>query len=48
MIIKGHLPRRAAYFVREWCLEHKDELEHYWMLAQQFEPLEHIPGADND
>ena len=47
-IIKGHLPRRAAHIVREWCLEHKDELGRNWMLAQQFEPLERIPGADND
>jgi len=47
-IFKGHLPRRAAHIVQEWCLEHKIELGYNWMLAQQFEPLEHIPGADND
>ena len=47
-IIKGHLPRRAANIIREWCQEHNAELQHNWKLAQYFEPLEHIPGADND
>lgn len=47
-IIKGSLPRKAAYLMREWCQEHKHELTSNWMLAQQFEPLQRISGADYD
>ncbi|MBI4755634.1 MAG: DUF4160 domain-containing protein [Betaproteobacteria bacterium] len=47
-IIEGQLPRRAARLVKEWCLEHHLELTQDWDLAQRYEPLNRIPGADND
>jgi hypothetical protein len=47
-IIKGNLPKKATSIVKEWIITHQVELEHNWELAQQFEPLEKIQGADND
>ncbi len=47
-ILKGKLPQKAIKLVKEWVLEHKIELEDDWVLAQNLEPLEKIPGADND
>jgi len=48
MVIEGKLPKKAAKIVKEWCLAHEDELLANWERAQQFEPLERIPGADYD
>ena len=47
-ILEGALPRRAARIVSEWCLEHQSELMADWRRALALEPLEKIPGADND
>lgn len=47
-VIAGGLPKRAARIVKEWALEHQRELLDDWALAQQMEPLNTIPGADND
>ncbi|MBS1191534.1 MAG: uncharacterized protein H6R10_3326 [Rhodocyclaceae bacterium] len=47
-VIAGALPRRAAKLVREWCQEHQADLAADWELAQRYEPLNMIPGADND
>ena len=47
-VIQGRLPLRARRLVREWCLEHRDELIANWRRARAFEPLERIPGLDND
>ena len=46
--LKGKLPKKAANLVKEWVLEHRAELEDDWVLAQNLEPLQKIPGADND
>ena len=46
--IAGRLPRRAAKLVKEWCLEHQGELAENWRRAVALEPLQRIPGADND
>jgi hypothetical protein len=43
-----HPPHKAASIVQEWCLRHQDELLANWERAQKFEPLERIPGADQD
>jgi len=43
-IIKG----KACNIVKEWIMLHQDELKHDWELAQKFEPLEKIQGADYD
>lgn len=47
-VIKGNLPRKAKKIVKEWCLEHQQELMLNWQKAQNFEPLERIRGADYD
>jgi hypothetical protein len=47
-IIDGELPKKARQLVKEWCLVHKAALLDNWQLAQQLQPLNRIPGADND
>ena len=47
-VIDGRLPRRAGKLVREWCLEHREELAENWQRAVALQPLQRIPGADND
>lgn len=47
-VIEGALPRRAASLVRQWCLDHRQELAENWANAQSLLPLNRIPGADND
>lgn len=47
-VISGTLPIKAAKLVKEWCLEHQEELMLDWNLAQRFETLNRIKGADND
>lgn len=46
--LQGRLPKRASALVRQWCLDHRDELEQNWVRAQALQPLSRIPGADND
>jgi len=46
--LEGYLPKKAAKIINEWCLVHQNELMTNWEKAQQFEPLERIPGADQD
>ena len=47
-LIKGSLPRKVLSIVRDWCHVHQTELLDNWELAQRFEPLERIQGADRD
>lgn len=47
-LLEGELPRRAQVIVRQWCLDHHDELAQNWTRAQALQPLSRIPGADND
>jgi hypothetical protein len=47
-ILQGGLPKRARALVRQWCLDHAQELEQNWTRAQALQPLSRIPGADND
>ncbi|UYM18525.1 DUF4160 domain-containing protein [Endozoicomonas euniceicola] len=47
-VLKGHLPKRAARLVSEWCGEHKNALLNNWQRAIDLQPLERIPGADYD
>jgi hypothetical protein len=47
-ILQGHLPNRARRLVQEWCAEHRSELDANWQRAVALQPLERIPGADND
>lgn len=47
-LVAGSLPKRAHRLVKDWCLDHQAELLDNWRRAQALEPLERIPGADND
>ena len=47
-IVQGELPRRALALVKQWCLDHRAELEQNWANAQALKSLNRIPGADND
>lgn len=47
-ILEGRLPKKAAAIVSEWCERHRQALLENWERAQRFEPLERIPGADQD
>ena len=48
IIVQGELPKRALALVKQWCLDHREELEQNWVRAQALQPLSRIPGADND
>lgn len=48
LVKEGRLPRKVAAIVKDWCLEHQQELMDNWTKAQNFEPLERIRGADYD
>jgi hypothetical protein len=45
-IIEGEFPPKLTSIVRDWANEHRAELEMDWNLAQQRQPLNRIPGAD--
>jgi hypothetical protein len=47
-IIAGSLSPTALRLVREWALAHGIELEENWARARADEPLERIPGPDDD
>jgi hypothetical protein len=42
------LPKKAARIVRQWALDHHDELMANWARGTALEPMEMIPGADVD
>ncbi len=45
---QGKLPNKVADIVKEWCMNHQQELLLNWEKAKHFEPLERIRGADHD
>ncbi len=47
-IIAGALPPTALRLVSEWSLAHRRELEDNWARARADEPLERIPGPDDE
>ncbi len=47
-ILHGSLPTKAAKIVRQWALDHRDELMANWDRGEQMLPMELIPGADYD
>lgn len=47
-ILQGHLPTRATRIIQEWAKEYRVELLDNWSKARNLEPLNRIPGADND
>lgn len=47
-ILSGGLPKKAAKLIRDWAADHRQELMQNWQRATALQPLERIPGADND
>ncbi len=47
-IMQGSLPRKATRIVRQWALDHRDELMANWQRGVALLPLEMIAGADLD
>ena len=47
-VLQGELPTRALALVRQWCSEHRGELEDNWRNGQSLLPMNRIAGADND
>jgi hypothetical protein len=47
-LIEGELPRTATRIVREWAQMHRDELLENWKRGRARQPMQRIPGADND
>jgi hypothetical protein len=47
-ILSSRLPKKAAKLVRDWAADHRPELMENWRRAIALQPLERIPGADND
>lgn len=47
-IIHGRLPKKATRIVRQWALDHRDELMANWRRGEALERMEMIPGADVD
>jgi len=45
-ILEGHLPRRAAKLVAEWCEIQRDALLADWALAEAQQPLVPIQPLD--
>ena len=44
----GALPRKAASLVRQWALDHHDELMANWQRGLDMLPMQLVPGADVD
>lgn len=47
-LLEGGLPKKALKLVKDWAMEHQQELFNDWELAIQLKPLQRISGADND
>lgn len=45
---EGQLPEKSVRIISEWAVSHAADLARDWDLAQAHQPLEKIPGADND
>jgi len=45
---EGELPRTASRIVSEWSQRHRDELLENWRRGRARQPMQRIPGADND
>jgi hypothetical protein len=47
-VIAGSLPPTAMRLVAQWALAHRSELEKNWTRARADQPLERIPGPDDE
>jgi hypothetical protein len=47
-VLYGRLPGKAARLVRQWALDHREELMSNWARGEALLPMEMIAGADAD
>jgi hypothetical protein len=47
-VLEGSLPKKAARLVRQWALDHRNELMANWERGEALLPMEMIAGADLD
>jgi hypothetical protein len=47
-VIFGHLPKTAARIVQDWTVARRQELRDNWARARKYEPLERIPGPEDE
>lgn len=47
-VIRGRLTGRALKLVQEWLIGHKPAILDNWARAEALEPLQRIPGLDDD
>lgn len=47
-VLEGQLPRRVERLVMDWIDINEDAILENWKRAEALEPLERIPGLDND
>jgi len=47
-IIHVGLPKKAVRMVKQWALDHQDQLMANWERGEALLPMEMIPGADVD
>ena len=47
-IIFGHLPKTAAKLVKQWTIARRDQLRENWARARRSEPLERLPGLEEE
>ena len=47
-ILQGMLPKKAARLVKQWALDHQQELMANWSRGEALLPMEMIQGADLD
>jgi hypothetical protein len=47
-ILQGRLPKKAQRLVRQWALDHREQLMANWARGEALLPMEMIPGADVD
>lgn len=45
-VVEGRFPRRAMKAVMEWYELHREDLLADWLLAEQHQPLQHIPPLE--
>ena len=47
-LIAGQMPPGARRIIREWTLRHREELLANWQKSKLRQPLEAVPGADEE
>ena len=47
-VLDGKLPRSAERLIRDWIERHRGELMENWQRGRDRQPMERVPGADND